>query len=205
MTVRDSFANASTWTTTRGASPAMEALKWQTTHLRPELFGEMRWNSCYLIYIYICVCVCVLIYLGVSKNRGTPQSGWFIMENPIKNGWFGGEHPLFSETPIYKNGTKFSGMRYKGCVAFMFAMCFTNLGGQAMGRCVAVLCPWNRAWHLWCIARCYQHVIQFYKPTNSTNISGKNPINSAKISRKSHIWKFERKHYLFQNTCWHVR
>jgi len=25
--------------------------------------------------------------MGVSKNRGSPpQNGWFIMENPIKNG-----------------------------------------------------------------------------------------------------------------------
>ena len=28
-------------------------------------------------------------HMGVSKNRG-PQNGWFIMENPIKMGWFGG-------------------------------------------------------------------------------------------------------------------
>ena len=30
-------------------------------------------------------------FMDVSKNRGkTPQNGWFIMENPIKMGWFGG-------------------------------------------------------------------------------------------------------------------
>ena len=35
-----------------------------------------------------------------TKNRGkTPQNWWFIMENPIKKGWFGG-YPLFLETPI---------------------------------------------------------------------------------------------------------
>ena len=28
-------------------------------------------------------------HTGVSKNRGT-QNGWFIMEKPIKMGWFGG-------------------------------------------------------------------------------------------------------------------
>ena len=28
-------------------------------------------------------------YMGVSKI-GVPQNGWFIMENPIKIGWFGG-------------------------------------------------------------------------------------------------------------------
>ena len=40
-------------------------------------------------------------HMGVSKNRETPQNGWFIMESPIKNGWFGGENPPFKETPTW--------------------------------------------------------------------------------------------------------
>ncbi len=28
-----------------------------------------------------------------------PQNGWFIMENPIKMGWFGGKHPYFWKHP----------------------------------------------------------------------------------------------------------
>jgi len=40
--------------------------------------------------------------MGVSKNRETPQNGWFLlMEKPIKNGMIWGEIPLFSETSIY--------------------------------------------------------------------------------------------------------
>ena len=32
---------------------------------------------------------------------GVPSSGWFIRENPISSGWFGGIH-LFQETTIYE-------------------------------------------------------------------------------------------------------
>ena len=40
-------------------------------------------------------------HMDVSKNRGNPQKGWFIMENRIGNGWFGGKNPLFLETLIF--------------------------------------------------------------------------------------------------------
>ena len=39
-------------------------------------------------------------HVGVSKNRGkTPQNRWFIIENPIQHGWFGGT-PIFGNTHI---------------------------------------------------------------------------------------------------------
>ena len=35
------------------------------------------------------------IHMGVSKNGENLQNGWFIMENPIFNGWFGGKTHYF--------------------------------------------------------------------------------------------------------------
>ena len=39
------------------------------------------------------------IDMDVSKNRGTPQNGWFIMENPIEMDDLG--VPLFLETSVW--------------------------------------------------------------------------------------------------------
>ena len=35
----------------------------------------------------------------VFPKIGVPQNGWFIMENPIKNGWFGGKTHYFRKHP----------------------------------------------------------------------------------------------------------
>ena len=43
--------------------------------------------------------MCILIYMGVSKNKGTPKWMVKIMENPIKMDDLG--IPSFLETPIY--------------------------------------------------------------------------------------------------------
>ena len=42
--------------------------------------------------------------MAVSKNRETPQNGWFVVENPHFNGWFGGVS-LFLETPLWEKNT----------------------------------------------------------------------------------------------------
>ena len=45
------------------------------------------------------------IYMGISIVMGDPQNGWFIGENPVKMGWFGGTpilgnpHICFSRVP----------------------------------------------------------------------------------------------------------
>ena len=36
---------------------------------------------------------------GCFQKIGVPQNGWFIMENPIKMGWFGGKTHLFRKPP----------------------------------------------------------------------------------------------------------
>ena len=37
--------------------------------------------------------------VGVWQKIGVPQNGWFIMENSIKLGWFGGIYPYFWKHP----------------------------------------------------------------------------------------------------------
>ena len=51
---------------------------------------------------------CYNLYMGVSKNRGTPKWMVKIMENPIKMDDFG--VPLFMETPIFSMNHEFVGL-----------------------------------------------------------------------------------------------
>ena len=45
----------------------------------------------------------IMIQVGVEPKIGGKTPKWMvkIMENPMKNGWFGGKTPLFSETSIF--------------------------------------------------------------------------------------------------------
>ena len=89
-------------------------------HLDKQLFVEVNHQKTFTFqkrYIYICFTFQKKNrlfkshlfqrkskhHLGLSKNRETPQKGWwFIMEIPIKHGMIWGDfNPLFSETPIF--------------------------------------------------------------------------------------------------------
>ncbi len=41
------------------------------------------------------ICLIITNIIWVFPNIGVPQNGWFIMENPIKMGWFGGFSNLY--------------------------------------------------------------------------------------------------------------
>ena len=47
--------------------------------------------------------------MGVSKKLGIPQNGSFIMENPIKMGWFGGILPTILGNTHIPQGPKLAG------------------------------------------------------------------------------------------------
>ncbi len=63
-------------------------------------------------------------HIWVFPKIVVPQNGWFIMENPIKLGWFGGFPIIFGLTPIWPYGEKI--MKH-----LWFRLCMSWPGGLA--------------------------------------------------------------------------
>ena len=87
---------------------------WKKSLFFPQWYGEPFFFSCILMTIFILKALSCTAHVGcldkdpsnhiliwVCPKIGVPQNGWFIMENTIKNGWFG--VPLFLETSICRS------------------------------------------------------------------------------------------------------
>ncbi len=65
----------------------------------------------------------MLKWIWVIPKIGVPQNGWFIRENPIKMGWFGGTI-IFGNTHIFFSGTIVLGSSGVFCwLSFGFEIC----------------------------------------------------------------------------------
>ena len=65
----------------------------------------------------------ILKYLWVFPKIGVPQNGWFIMENHIKDGWFGGKTHYFRKHPYGSLANQYhSGSNSPSCEFPHFSM-----------------------------------------------------------------------------------
>ena len=64
-----------------------------------------------------------VISIWVFPKIGVPENGWFIMENPIKMGWFGGVPPIFER--VTRSRWWFSNM------FFIFLLLFGRIFSQS--------------------------------------------------------------------------
>ena len=98
-----------------------------------QFWGDFLWSQedqdpCEWHYVAGCDWFSAGWIFWVLPRIGVPQNGWFIMENPIENGWFWG-YPYFRKHPQYFLGSS----KLAGCEKIrldkMLSCLYTNVSG----------------------------------------------------------------------------
>ncbi len=89
--------------------------------------------------------------IWMCPKIGVPQNGWFIMENPYENGWFGGFPPILVQHPYIRNAKSTNHIflclpgipMFFGSVQLRSKCCHQCLGTHNV-QCLDVLCSTKR-------------------------------------------------------------